>query len=84
MASLMVAGYTAITVRRIVQTEMIPAEPMTKPSPFTAVELWAWAAIFVLSFALALVYPTALSTSAGTCLPFLLAATVLGYMIGSG
>ncbi|OAY66594.1 Plastidal glycolate/glycerate translocator 1, chloroplastic [Ananas comosus] len=84
LASLMVAGYTAITVRRIVQTEMIPAEPMTKPSPFTAVELWAWAAIFVLSFALALVYPTALSTSAGTCLPFLLAATVLGYMIGSG
>ncbi|XP_073002306.1 plastidal glycolate/glycerate translocator 1, chloroplastic [Typha latifolia] len=84
LASLTVAGYTAITVRRIVKTEMIPAEPMTKPSPFTAVELWAWTAIFLSSFAVAFVYPTALGTSARTCLPFLLAATVLGYMFGSG
>ncbi|KAM0934093.1 putative CidB/LrgB family protein [Dioscorea sansibarensis] len=84
LASLCVAGYTAITIRRIVKTEMIPAEPMTKPSPFTNVELWAWTAIFVSSLTLAFVSPTALGTSARTCLPFLLAATVLGYMGGTG
>ncbi|XP_072956189.1 plastidal glycolate/glycerate translocator 1, chloroplastic-like [Typha angustifolia] len=84
LASLSVAGYTAMAVRRIVKTEMIPAEPMPKPSPFTLVELWAWTAIFCITFALAFVFPTALGTSARTCLPFLLAATVLGYMVGSG
>ncbi|XP_010933398.2 plastidal glycolate/glycerate translocator 1, chloroplastic [Elaeis guineensis] len=84
LASLSVAGYTAITIRRIVKTVMIPAEPMTRPSPFTSVELWAWTAIFISTFILALVSPIALGTSARTCLPFLLAATVLGYMVGSG
>lgn len=84
MASLSVAGQTAITVRKLVKTEMIPAEPMTKSSPFSNVELWTWASIFLSTFALAYVNPTALGTSARTCLPFLLAATVLGYMVGSG
>ncbi|KAG1354225.1 plastidal glycolate/glycerate translocator 1, chloroplastic [Cocos nucifera] len=79
-----IIGYTAITVRRIVKTEMIPAEPMTKPSPFASVELWVWTAIFISTFVLAFIWPTALGTSARTCLPFLLAATVLGYMVGSG
>ncbi|CAO2838067.1 unnamed protein product [Amaranthus hypochondriacus] len=84
LASLCVAGYTAIAVRNIVKTEMIPAEPMAKPPPFSAPEVWAWSAIFVASFAGAYLYPTILGTAARTCLPFLLAATVLGYMIGSG
>lgn len=84
MASLSVAGQTAITVRKLVKTEMIPAEPMPKASPFSNVELWTWASIFLSTFVLAYVNPTALGTSARTCLPFLLAATVLGYMVGSG
>ena len=84
LASLAVAGYTAISVRKMVKTEMIPAEPMSKPSPFSTIELWAWSGIFVASFAGAYLYPTLLGTPARTCLPFLLASTVLGYIIGSG
>uniref|UniRef100_A0A1D1YV39 Uncharacterized protein ywbG n=1 Tax=Anthurium amnicola TaxID=1678845 RepID=A0A1D1YV39_9ARAE len=84
VASLCVAGYTALTVRKIVKTEMIPAEPMAKPSPFSSTEIMTWTAVFILSFTIASVAPTALGTSAKTCLPFLLAATVLGYMVGSG
>ncbi|KAF3790733.1 Plastidal glycolate/glycerate translocator 1 [Nymphaea thermarum] len=84
VASLSVAGYTAITVRKMVKTEMIPAEPMSKPPPFSVIEIWTWATILVSSFVFALVSPTALGTTARTCLPFLLAATVLGYMVGSG
>ncbi|KAJ0989909.1 hypothetical protein J5N97_008265 [Dioscorea zingiberensis] len=83
LASLCVAGYTAITIRRMVRTEMIPAEPMAKPSPFSNIELWAWTVIFFSSLILAFLSPTALGTSARTCLPFLLAATVLGYIVGS-
>ncbi|XAR70702.1 hypothetical protein NMG60_11027652 [Bertholletia excelsa] len=84
LASLCVAGFTAIAVRKMVKTEMIPAEPMTKPSPFSVFELWIWTGIFLVSFVGALFYPTALGTRASTCLPFLLASTVLGYMVGSG
>ncbi|XXG43818.1 hypothetical protein AAC387_Pa01g3772 [Persea americana] len=84
LASLTVAGYTAVTVRKIVKTEMVAAEPMKKPSPFSSVEVWSWTAVFASSFALALLVPSALGTSARTRLPFLLAATVLGYMVGSG
>ncbi|XP_059443082.1 plastidal glycolate/glycerate translocator 1, chloroplastic [Corylus avellana] len=83
LASLSVAGYTAIAVRKIVKTEMTDAEPMAKPSPFSPIEVWAWTGIFLVSFVSALVYPTILGTSARTCLPFLLASTVLGYMVGS-
>lgn len=83
-ASLCVAGFTAIAVRKIVKTEMIDAEPMAKPSPFSPTEVWAWSGVFLISFVTALFYPTALGTSARTCLPFLLASTVLGYMVGSG
>lgn len=83
-ASLAVAGYTALAVRKLVKTQLIPAEPMSKPSPFSTFETWAWAAIFVASFGVAYFNPTALGTTARTCLPFLLAATVLGYMVGSG
>lgn len=83
-ASLSVAGFTAIAVRKTVKTEMIDAEPMAKPSPFSPTEVWAWSGVFVISFVTALFYPTALGTSARTCLPFLLASTVLGYMVGSG
>lgn len=84
LASLSVAGFTAIAVRKMVNTEMIPAEPMSKPSPFSQLEIWAWSGIFLISFVAALLYPTALGTSARTCLPFLLASTVLGYIVGSG
>ncbi|XP_052170880.1 plastidal glycolate/glycerate translocator 1, chloroplastic [Diospyros lotus] len=84
LASLCVAGFTAIAVRKMVKTEMIPAEPMSRPSPFSNLELWSWAGIFLISFVAALSYPTALGTNARTCLPFLLASTVLGYMVGSG
>lgn len=84
LASLTVAGYTAIAVRKMVKTEMIPAEPMSKPSPFSSLETWAWSGIFLISFAAAIFYPTALGTNARTFLPFLLASTVLGYMVGSG
>ncbi|VAH05701.1 unnamed protein product [Triticum turgidum subsp. durum] len=83
-ASLAVAGYTALTVRKIVKTELIAAEPMGKPSTFATLEFWAWGAVFVASFATAFVNPTALGTTARTCLPFMLASTVLGYMVGSG
>lgn len=84
MASLAVAGYTAIAVRKMVKTEMVDAEPMGKPSPFSSTEVWIWSGIFLISFVAALLYPTSLGTSARTCLPFLLASTVLGYMVGSG
>ncbi|KAL2472183.1 Plastidal glycolate/glycerate translocator 1 [Abeliophyllum distichum] len=83
LASLSVAGFTAIAVRKMVKTEMIPAEPMSKPSPFSSVELWTWSAIFLVSFISAFLYPTVLGTNARTCLPFLLSSTVLGYIIGS-
>ncbi|KAL3635793.1 Plastidal glycolate/glycerate translocator 1, chloroplastic [Castilleja foliolosa] len=82
-ASLCVAGFTAISVRKMVKTEMIPAEPMAKPSPFSSIELWSWSGIFLISFVSALLYPTLLETNARTCLPFLLASTVLGYIFGT-
>ncbi|KAI4371638.1 hypothetical protein MLD38_009965 [Melastoma candidum] len=84
LASLCVAGYSAISVRKLVRTELVDAEPMGKPSPFSALELWAWSGVFVISFVAALYYQTALGTNARTCLPFLLASTVLSYIIGSG
>ncbi|KAK6158490.1 hypothetical protein DH2020_005804 [Rehmannia glutinosa] len=84
LASLSVAGFTAIAVRKMVNTEMIPAEPMPKPSPFSSVELWTWSGIFLISFVSAFLYPTILGTNARTCLPFLLASTVIGYIFGSG
>ncbi|KAB2626187.1 plastidal glycolate/glycerate translocator 1 [Pyrus ussuriensis x Pyrus communis] len=84
LATLAAAGYTAITVRRMVKTEMTDAECMGKPSPFSNVELWSWSGVFLISFVGALLYPAALGTSARTCLPFLLASTVLGYIVGSG
>ncbi|XP_050205816.1 plastidal glycolate/glycerate translocator 1, chloroplastic [Mercurialis annua] len=84
LASLCVAGFTAIAVRKIVKTELTDAEPMSKPSPFSPVEMWSWSGIFLISFVAALFYPTSLGTTARTCLPFLLASTVLGYMFGSG
>nr|GMD78176.1 plastidal glycolate/glycerate translocator 1, chloroplastic [Ipomoea batatas] len=84
LASLCVAGYTAISVRKMVKTEMIAAEPMSKPSPFSSLEAWTWTGILLISFVGALFYPTALGTNARTCLPFLLSSTVLGYIVGSG
>ncbi|XP_047323707.1 plastidal glycolate/glycerate translocator 1, chloroplastic [Impatiens glandulifera] len=84
LASLCVAGYTAIVVRKLVKTEMTAAEPMAKPSPFSLLEAWSWTGIFIASFVGAFLYPTALGTNALTYLPFLLSSTVLGYIVGSG
>ena len=84
LATLCVAGYIAFAVRKMVNVEMIDAEPMAKPSPFVPIEVWSWSGVFLISFVTALLYPTALGTTARTCLPFLLASTVLGYMVGSG
>lgn len=82
-ASLAVAGYTALVVRRIVKTEMIPAEPMAKPAAFSKNELWGWTIVLAASFVLAIVSPTALGSVPCTVLPFFLSATVLGYIVGS-
>ncbi|KAF7801473.1 plastidal glycolate/glycerate translocator 1, chloroplastic-like [Senna tora] len=84
LATLCVAGFTAIAIRKAVKTEMIDAEPMERPSPFSSTEVWGWTGVLLISFVAALFYPTALGTQARTCLPFLLASTVLGYMLGSG
>ncbi|KAL5550879.1 hypothetical protein UlMin_001055 [Ulmus minor] len=84
LATLCVAGFTALAIRKMVKTEMVDAEPMAKPSPFSTIELWSWSGILLISFVGALFYPTALGTSARTCLPFLLASTVLGYIVGTG
>ncbi|CAJ1931000.1 unnamed protein product [Sphenostylis stenocarpa] len=84
LATLCVTGLTAIGVRKAVKTELIDAEPMEKPSPFSSTEVWVWTGVLLISFAASLVFPTALGTRARTYLPFLLASTVLGYMIGSG
>ncbi|KAI5419059.1 variant 2 [Lathyrus oleraceus] len=81
LATLCVAGFTAIAVRKAVKTTLIDAEPMGKPSPFSTVEVWTWTGILLTSFVSALFYPTLLGTSARTCLPFLLSATVLGYIV---
>lgn len=84
-ATLTVAGYTVLAMRKLVKTELLaPSEPTKKPSPFSTSEIWAWSAIFVASFGVACFNPTAFGTTARTCLPFLLAANVLGYMVGSG
>lgn len=83
LASLCVSGFTAIAVRNMVKTQMIPAEPMEKPPPFSSLEVWAWSGVFIASFAGAFYYPTALGTTARTSLPFLLSSTVLGYIVGS-
>ncbi|CAD6204630.1 unnamed protein product [Miscanthus lutarioriparius] len=84
-ATLAVAGYTVLAVRKLVKTELITdTEPMSKPSPFSTLEIWAWSAIFIASFGVAYFNPTALGTTAITSLRFLLAANVLGYMVGSG
>ncbi|QHN80388.1 Plastidal glycolate/glycerate translocator 1 [Arachis hypogaea] len=84
LATVCVAGFTAIAVRKAVKTQMVDAEPMGKPSPFSTFEVWIWSGVLLASFLGALFYPTALGTAARTSLPFLLAATVLGYMVGSG
>ncbi|XP_058768129.1 plastidal glycolate/glycerate translocator 1, chloroplastic-like [Vicia villosa] len=84
LATLCVAGFTAIAVRKAVKTTLIDAEPMGKPSPFSTIEVWTWTVILATSFVSALFYPTLLGTSARTCLPFLLSSTVLGYIVGTG
>ncbi|KAH7444833.1 hypothetical protein KP509_02G093900 [Ceratopteris richardii] len=82
-ASLAVAGYTALFVRKLVKTQMMPAEPMPKPAAFSNSEIWGWTVVLVASFALAIVSPTFLGSVPSTVLLFFLSATVLGYMVGS-
>ncbi|OIV92962.1 hypothetical protein TanjilG_20624 [Lupinus angustifolius] len=83
LATLCVTAYTALAVRKAVKTELLDAEPVEKPPPFSSIEIWAWTAVFLISFVSSLFFPMALGTRARTCLPFLLASTVLGYMVGS-
>ncbi|KAL5578900.1 hypothetical protein UlMin_011342 [Ulmus minor] len=83
LATLCVVGFTTIAIRTFVKTEMVDAEPMAKSSPFSTIELWSWSGILLISFVGALFYPILLGTSAQTCLPFLLASTVLGYIVGT-
>ncbi|CAL0314192.1 unnamed protein product [Lupinus luteus] len=61
----------------------IYGEPTGKPSTFSSIGVWAWTGIFIVSFVALLFYPTALGTKARTCIPFLLASTVLGHIVGS-
>lgn len=82
--SLYVAGYTAIAVRKMVGTKMIAAEPIPKPSPFSRKEIWFWTIVLSGSFILTVLSPLAFGTYARTCLPCLLAATALGFILGSG
>ncbi|OIV92963.1 hypothetical protein TanjilG_18253 [Lupinus angustifolius] len=61
----------------------IYGEPMGKSSTFSSIGVWAWTGIFHVSFVASLFYPTALGTKARTCIPFLLASSVLGHIVGS-
>ena len=83
MATLLVAGFTTVRVRTIVNTELLPADPVPKAAPFTSTELFSWSAIMLLSFGMAVKYPTALGPETTTSAPFLLAATVVGYLVGT-
>ncbi|KAJ7556960.1 hypothetical protein O6H91_05G106000 [Diphasiastrum complanatum] len=82
-ASLGVAGYTAVTVRKIVKKELQPGQPVPKSFPFTTPEFVTWTIVMGLSFAVATFFPTALGTLSLTALPFLLASTIVGYIFGS-
>ncbi|CAK9261328.1 unnamed protein product [Sphagnum jensenii] len=83
IASLAVAGFTAVRVRAMVKTQLLPADPIPKPAPFSSKEVWSWAAVMLLSFVMAVKQPTALGPVSTTALPFFLSATVLGYLLGS-
>ncbi|KAL5578912.1 hypothetical protein UlMin_011354 [Ulmus minor] len=82
LATLCAVGFTTIAIRKFVKTEMVDAEPMAKSSPFSTIELWSWSGILLISIVGALFYLILLGTSAQTCLSFLLASTVLGYIVG--
>lgn len=83
VASLAVAGFTAVIVRNVVKTELEPAEYTPKPAPFADWEVKGLAFAVVLSFALAIYSPTAFGTAAMTASPFFVSATALGYVVGS-
>lgn len=83
MGTLLVAGFTAVQVRKMVNTELLPADPVPKAAPFTNTEMFSWIAIMLLSFGMAVRYPTALGPEATTTAPFLLSATVVGYLVGT-
>lgn len=83
MCTLLVTGYTTVQVRKMVKTELLPADPVPKAAPFTSTERFSWVAIMLLSFCMALRYPSALGPVATTAAPFLLAATVVGYVVGT-
>ncbi|KAI9119490.1 hypothetical protein K1719_009366 [Acacia pycnantha] len=40
LATLCVAGFTALAIRKAVKTEMMDAESMEKPSPFSSYSIW--------------------------------------------
>jgi putative effector of murein hydrolase/putative effector of murein hydrolase LrgA (UPF0299 family) len=81
--TLLVTGYTTVRVRKMVKTELLPADPVPKPAPFTSTERVCYIAIMLLGFGMALLYPNALGPVATSASPFLLAATVVGYVLGT-
>ncbi|KAG0559925.1 hypothetical protein KC19_10G139600 [Ceratodon purpureus] len=83
MGTLLVAGYTTVQVRKLVNTELLPVDPVPKAAPFTSTERFSWIFVMLLSFGIAVRYPTALGPVAVTAAPFLLAATVVGYLMGT-
>jgi hypothetical protein len=83
MATLLVAGFTTVQVRKMVNTELLPVDPVPKAAPFTFTERFSWIFIMLLSFGIAVRFPTALGPVAVTAAPFLLAATVVGYLMGT-
>lgn len=80
---MLVTGYTTVRVRKMVKTELLPADPMPKPAPFTSTERFCYIVIMLLGFGMALLYPNALGPVATSAAPFLLAATVVGYVLGT-
>ena len=83
MCTLFVAGFTAMQVRKMVNTELLPVDPVPKAAPFTSTERVSWITIMLISFGMAVRYPTALGPVATTAAPFLLAATAVGYLMGT-
>lgn len=83
VTTLAVAGYSAVTVRKIVKTELRPGEPTVKPSPFSRWEVNTLVSALLLSFIFVSSSPTALGSLSLTALPFLVSATLVGYVLGS-
>ena len=75
---------TAVVIRSAVRTEVEPYEPTPSIPPFHQLHVVIWVAILIAGFALISLAPTAIMDStAATASIFFLAATMLGYIIGT-